>query len=32
MKVYRRRLVALARSYGLDVGPPPALRPSGCPP
>lgn len=30
MNVYRTRLVALARRYGLGVGPPPALRPTGC--
>jgi N-acetylmuramoyl-L-alanine amidase len=30
MNVYRARLVALARRFGLRVGPPPALRPTGC--
>ena len=30
MNVYRTRLVRLARSYGMQVGPPPALRPTGC--
>jgi N-acetylmuramoyl-L-alanine amidase len=30
MNVYRARLVALARRYGMRVGPPPALRPTGC--
>jgi beta-N-acetylhexosaminidase len=30
MNVYRTRLVALAKQYGLAVGPPPALRSSGC--
>ena len=30
MNVYRARLVALARSYAMSVGPPPALRPTGC--
>jgi N-acetylmuramoyl-L-alanine amidase len=30
MTVYRARLVALARRYGLDVGPPPVPRPTGC--
>ena len=31
MNVYRARLVALARSYGMRVGPPPQPRPTGCP-
>ena len=30
MTVYRARLVALAHHYGLRVGRPPALRPTGC--
>jgi N-acetylmuramoyl-L-alanine amidase len=30
MNVYRTRLVALARRYGLSVGPPPQPRPTGC--
>jgi hypothetical protein len=30
MNVYRTKLVALARSYDLSVGPPPALRSTGC--
>jgi beta-N-acetylhexosaminidase len=30
MNVYRARLVALARTYGLRVGPPPRPRPTGC--
>ena len=30
MNVYRARLVALARRYGLRLGPPPTLRPTGC--
>ncbi len=30
MNVYRARLVVLARRYGLTVGPPPGLRPTGC--
>ena len=30
MNVYRSKLVALARRYGLKVGPPPGLRPTGC--
>jgi N-acetylmuramoyl-L-alanine amidase len=30
MNVYRRKLAALARRYGLDVGPPPKPRPTGC--
>jgi N-acetylmuramoyl-L-alanine amidase len=30
MNVYRRRLVALARSGGMSVGPPPHARPTGC--
>ena len=30
MNVYRTRVVALARRYGLVVGPPPRLRPTGC--
>ena len=30
MNVYRARLVALAHRYGLKVGPPPPLRPTGC--
>jgi N-acetylmuramoyl-L-alanine amidase len=30
MTVYRARLVALARLYGIDAGPPPRPRPSGC--
>jgi N-acetylmuramoyl-L-alanine amidase len=30
MDVYRSRLVALAKRYGLAVGPPPRARPSGC--
>jgi N-acetyl-anhydromuramyl-L-alanine amidase AmpD len=30
MQVYRGRLVALARRYGLAVGPPPRPRPTGC--
>jgi hypothetical protein len=30
MNVYRARLVTLARRYGMRVGPPPALRPTGC--
>jgi N-acetylmuramoyl-L-alanine amidase len=30
MNVYRARLVALAQRYGLKVGPPPRLRPTGC--
>jgi beta-N-acetylhexosaminidase len=30
MNVYRARLVALAHRYGLSVGPPPQLRPTGC--
>jgi N-acetylmuramoyl-L-alanine amidase len=30
MNLYRARLVVLARSYGMSVGPPPALRPTGC--
>ncbi len=31
MNVYRAKLVALARHYGLAVGPPPKPRPTGCP-
>jgi len=30
MNVYRAKLVVLARSYGLTVGPPPALHPTKC--
>jgi beta-N-acetylhexosaminidase len=30
MNVYRARLVALARTYGLRLGPPPRPRPTGC--
>jgi N-acetylmuramoyl-L-alanine amidase-like protein len=30
MNVYRARLVALARRFGVRVGPPPLLRPTGC--
>jgi hypothetical protein len=30
MIVYRSKLVALARRYGLGVGPPPRIRPTGC--
>ena len=30
MNVYRRKLAALARRYGLAAGPPPKLRPTGC--
>jgi N-acetylmuramoyl-L-alanine amidase len=30
MNVYRSKLVALARRYGMKVGPPPGLRPTGC--
>ena len=30
MVVYRARLAALAHRYGLKVGPPPRLRPTGC--
>jgi len=30
MNVYRARLAALARSYGMQVGPPPVPRPTGC--
>jgi N-acetylmuramoyl-L-alanine amidase len=30
MNVYRTRLVVLARRYGMRVGPPPPLRPTGC--
>jgi N-acetylmuramoyl-L-alanine amidase len=30
MNVYRAKLVALARRYGLKVGRPPGLRPTGC--
>jgi N-acetylmuramoyl-L-alanine amidase len=30
MNVYRARLAALARSYGMPVGPPPVPRPTGC--
>jgi len=30
MNVYRAKLVALARRYGLAVGPPPPVRPTGC--
>jgi N-acetylmuramoyl-L-alanine amidase len=30
MTAYRARLVALARSYGIDAGPPPRRRASGC--
>jgi N-acetylmuramoyl-L-alanine amidase len=30
MNVYRTKLVALARSYGLSVGPPPVARSTGC--
>jgi beta-N-acetylhexosaminidase len=30
MNVYRRKLSALAQSYGLSVGPPPGIRPTGC--
>ena len=30
MNVYRARLVALAHRYGMKVGPPPPLRPTGC--
>ena len=30
MTIYRAKLVALARRYGLRVGPPPELRPTGC--
>ena len=30
MNIYRARLVVLARRYGMDVGPPPKLRPTGC--
>jgi N-acetylmuramoyl-L-alanine amidase len=30
MDVYRARLVALAKQYGLAVGPPPVPRPTGC--
>jgi beta-N-acetylhexosaminidase len=30
MNLYRARLVALARTYGMNPGPPPPLRPTGC--
>jgi N-acetylmuramoyl-L-alanine amidase len=30
MNVYRAKLVALARRYGMNAGPPPQLRPTGC--
>jgi hypothetical protein len=30
MNVYRSRLVSLARQFGLRVGPPPRIRPTGC--
>jgi len=30
MNVYREKLVAVAGRYGLRVGPPPAVRPTGC--